>query len=500
MKYWSKHMSSTLVETQYGKVQGTADGDVSVWKGIPFAQPPLGELRFHAPRKPVSWSGVRDATAFGAISAQPAAIMGFFSAKPELSSEDSLFLNIWSPDADDRRRPVLFWIHGGAFTAGSGSTAWYDGKAFASNGDVVVVTINYRLGALGFLHLADVEGTDAGFASNCGLLDQIAALEWVRDNIAAFGGDPANITLFGESAGAMSIGTLLAMPEAKGLYQRAILQSGASHNVRTSEKATTITHAFMNALNVQKATDLLSVPLEQLLEVQSTITVPGGGLPFEPVIDGKTLPQAPIDAIAHGSADGISLLIGTNRDEMRLFTLMDPNEAVFKMPLLEKLFGEKAEQVAALYEANAATREDAWIDILTDRTFRIPALSLANRALERGTPVWMYRFDWSSPAFGGQLKACHALEVPFVWNNLDKQGVEMLTGDSPMRQKIAEDMHAAWIAFAHTGKPATSDLPTWPVYDADRRATMLFNEAYEVVNDPQGTERRAWEESVSAAL
>lgn len=493
-------MSATLVETQYGKVQGTTDGTIGVWKGIPFAQPPLGALRFHAPQKPAPWSGVRDATTFGSISAQPNVAIGFFASTPELSSEDCLFLNIWSPGADDRRRPVLFWIHGGAFVAGSGSTGWYDGKAFAANGDVVVVTINYRLGALGFLHLVDIEGTDVGFSSNCGLLDQIAALEWVRDNIVAFGGDPENITIFGESAGAMSIGTLLAMPQAKGLYQRAILQSGASHTIHAPEKATAVTRALLAALDVQRATDLLTVPLEQLLAAQSTVTVPGGGLPFEPVIDGRTLPQRPIDAIAHGSADGISLLVGTNRDEMRLFTLMDPAEAVFKMSLLERLFGERAEQVAALYEADVPTREDAWVDILTDRTFRIPAISLAERVAERGTAVWMYRFDWSSPAFGGQLKACHALEVPFVWNNLDKQGVEMLTGDSPARQKIAEAMHAAWIAFARTGKPATPVLPEWPAYVTEQRATLLFNEEYQVVNDPQGAERQVWKGNAASLL
>ncbi len=493
-------MSNMIVETQYGRVQGISDGAIGVWKGIPFAQPPVGPLRFHAPQRPLPWTGVRDATSFGSIAAQSNETMGFFAAIPEVSSEDCLFLNIWSPGADDKRRPVLFWIHGGAFVGGSGSTGWYDGKAFASNGDVVVVTINYRLGALGFLHLADIEGADEGFSSNCGLLDQIAALEWVHDNIAAFGGDPQNITIFGESAGAMSIGTLLAMPQAKGLYQRAILQSGASHTIHEAEKATGITRALMAALDVQQAKDLLTVPLERLLEIQGKISVPGGGLPFEPVIDGKTLPQRPIDAIANGAADGIELLIGTNRDEMRLFTLMDPGEAVFKMPLLERMFGDKAEHVAAVYEADAGSREDAWIDILTDRTFRLPAIILAERAVERGVRVWMYRFDWPSQEFGGQLKACHALEVPFVWNNLEKPGVAMLTGDAPVRQKIAEAMHEAWIAFACTGKPAAAVLPEWPAYDKERRATLLFNEEYQVANDPQGAERLLWEGRAASLL
>jgi len=179
---------------------------------------------------------------------------------------------------------------------------------------------------------------------------------------------------------------------------------------------------------------------------------------------------------------------------------MDPGEAVFKMPLLERMFGDKAEQVAAVYEADAGSREDAWIDILTDRTFRLPAIILAERAVERGVPVWMYRFDWPSLEFGGQLKACHALEVPFVWNNLDKPGVAMLTGDSPVRQKIAEAMHEAWIAFARTGKPAAAVLPEWSAYDTERRATLLFNEEYQVVNDPQGAERQLWEGRAASLL
>jgi para-nitrobenzyl esterase len=484
-------MGNTIIETQYGKVQGTVDGPVSVWKGIPFAQAPVGELRFRAPQKPASWAGVRDATAFGLASAQ-AGSMGFFSSSPEPSGEDCLFLNIWSPGADDKRRPVLFWIHGGAFVLGSGSTPWYDGTAFARNGDVVVVTINYRLGALGFLHLADIDGAGERFSSNCGLLDQIAALEWVRDNIAAFGGDPENITLFGESAGAMSIGALLAMPGAKGLYRRAILQSGASHTVQSRESATQVAQALLAALELQKVTDLVNVPLEQLLAVQSQVSAEDRGLAYRPVIDGITLPQ-PIEAIAQGSADGISLLIGTNRDEMRLFTVMDPAQAVFSMPQLEKLFGGRAEQVAATYEALSPSLEDAWIDILTDRTFRIPAIRLAEQQAARGASVWMYRFDWATPVFGGVLKSCHALEVPFVWNNLDQSGVSMLTGDSPVRQKIADTMHAAWIAFARTGDPGTSDLPEWRVYDTELRATQLFNEEDQVVNDPQSGEREIWQ-------
>src|SRR5260370_10761158 len=454
-------MSSTVVETQYGKVQGAVNGPVFVWKGIPFAWPPLGDLRFYARHNPDSWTGVRDATAFGLTAPQSNLGRGFFSATPEQSGEDCLFLNIWTPGADDKRRPVLFWIHGGAFTIGSGSISWYDGTSFAVNGDVVVVTINYRLGALGFLHVAGIGGENRGFTSNCGLLDQVAALQWVRDNIAAFGGDPGNITVFGESAGAMSIGTLLAMPAAKGLFQRAILQSGASHTVQHRESATQVAHTLLAHLGVDQITALVDVPDEKLLDGQIKTSACSRGLAFQPVIDGVTLPRQPIEAIVDGSAQGVSLLVGTNLDEMRLFTMLDPTQASYDMVTLERLFGAKAAQVASIYDADRPEKSssDAWIDFLTDRTFRIPAIRLAERQSAQGTPVWTYRFDWPTPAFGGILKACHGLEISFVWNNLDKFGVSMLTGDSPARQKVADAMHKAWIAFARGGNPNPPGLP-----------------------------------------
>ena len=374
---------------------------------------------------------------------------------------------------------------------GSGSTPWYDGTAFATKGDVVVVTINYRLGALGFLHLADLGGKEKDLSSNCGLLDQIAALEWVRNNIAAFGGDPDNITVFGESAGAMSVGTLLAIPAAKDLFQKAILQSGASHTVLDSARASRIANKLMDTLDIHKVIDLLDVSGEQLLAAQDKVSGASG----RPVVDGATLPQQPIQAIANGSANGISLLVGTNRNEVRLFTMLDPAQATPDMSLLERLFGTKANEVSATYEADQPehSSSDAWIDFLTDRSFRIPAIRLAECQVALGTNVWMYCFDWPTPVFGGNLKACHGLEIPFVWNNLDKYGVNVLTGDDPARQKVADAMHLSWIMFARSGNPNASGLPQWPTYDAKHRATMLFNEECQVVNDPQATERKLWE-------
>jgi para-nitrobenzyl esterase len=285
------------------------------------------------------------------------------------------------------------------------------------------------------------------------------------------------------------------MPMAKGLFQKAILQSGASHSVLDKERATRITKKLMDTLDIHKLTDLLDVSVEQLLAAKDKVSSSNGRLAFQPVVDGISLPYQPIQAIAGGSANGVSLLVGTNRDEMRLFTMLDPAQATPDLAILERLFGTKAKEVAETYEADQPEQSssDAWIDFLTDRTFRIPAIRLAECQSAHGTNVWMYRFDWPTPVLGGRLKACHGLEIPFVWNNLDKYGVNILTGDDPARQKVADAMHLSWIMFARSGNPNTSGLPQWPAYDATHRATMLFNEECQVVNDPQATERQLWE-------
>ncbi|MDQ2902972.1 MAG: carboxylesterase/lipase family protein [Chloroflexota bacterium] len=487
-------MTSNIVETRYGKVRGTQDGPVQVWKGIPFARPPVGALRFRPPQPPEPWSEVRDATEFS-LSSPQVAMPGIFGSEPVPASEDCLYLNIWSPAADGGKRPVLVWIHGGAFEGGSGSTPWYDGSAFARHGDVVVVTINYRLGALGFLYLAESGGEAYGSSGNNGILDQVAALEWVRDNIAAFGGDPARVTVFGESAGAMSIGTLLAMPAARGLFQQAILQSGAAHSVMDREKATRRAQRFMDFAGADNVATLLEKPLDALLDAQSKLMKSTSGLAFMPVVDGVVLPQAPIEAITAGSARDVRVLIGSNRDEWKLFTLMDHSQAEVNETELKATFGEGASEALATYNA-AQTETSAstvWESIITDRTFRIPALRVAEAQVRQDAPVWVYRFDWRSPSFGGMLGAGHALEIVFVWDNLDKPGAEFFTGDAPTRQPLAERMHAAWIAFARDGDPITPQLPPWPAYNLQERPTMIFDEQCQVENDPQAAERKVWE-------
>ncbi|BCL77793.1 carboxylesterase [Ktedonobacteria bacterium brp13] len=495
-------MVDQLVETRFGTVLGTTEGSVNVWKGIPYAQPPVGPLRFRAPVPLEPWVGVRDATAFGPVAPQDISVFGGASnavvgeGSAPVLNEDCLYLNIWAPAGAHKPRPVLVWIHGGAFILGSGSSPDYDGATFAAHGDVIVVTLNYRLGALGFLYLGDLSENYAS-SGNSGLLDQVAALQWVHANIAAFGGDPANVTVFGESAGAMSIGTLLALPEAHGLFQRAILESGAASMITSRQRAIAVRQEFFQELNLQDgALDALaSVAVDDLLAAQKSIVQRRGITTLCPVIDGSVLSVHPLEAIASGTADGIVTLIGTNLDEMKLFTALGTSSPTPNEQALQQVLGVDG---SALLTAYATLRElppqEAWVSMLTDKTFRLPALQLADALVQRGMQVWMYRFDWATPAFGGGLGACHALEVPFVWDHLRGSQLSMfIVGTvTPQMQQLAERMHNAWIAFAHSGQPAVATLPAWPAYDTQSRTTMIFNEACHVENDPQAVERQFW--------
>jgi para-nitrobenzyl esterase len=497
-------MSNLIVETRYGKVQGYEQGSVSVWKGIPFAQAPSGQRRFRAPLPPEPWAGVRDATTFSPMAPQVpemgASMVGAMGSERAVDlrpmSEDCLYLNIWSPGADQQKRPVMVYIHGGAFTLGSASDPWYDGTSFAARHNIVVVSLNYRLGILGFVYLKDLAGADAGYTGNCGLLDQIAALHWVRENVSAFGGDPEQVTVMGESAGAMSIAALLGMPAAQGTFQRAILQSGAAGNLTKRPQATEIAQALLAKLGLKPSqlSALTEVPLDTLLKVQPELGREFGDVrAFSPMIDGQTLPQHPLAMIAKGSAANVAILAGTNRDEWRLFALMSGGSKVDE-ELLKQIFGDEAKTALTMYtEARAdQSPELSWVDFMSDLVFRMPAIRLVEGQVRQGVPVWMYRFDWESPAFGGVLGAAHAMDIPFVWNSLETPLSRMFTGDSPTRQPLADLMHAAWASFISGGNPSITGLPAWPPYDLEKRATMIFSDAPHVVDDPQGQVRALW--------
>ena len=488
----------TIAATRSGKIEGVEQHGVLVFRGIPFAAPPTGPLRFRPPVREGSWDGVRDATRFGSEIAQadlPVARM--LGSGGTGSSEDGLYLNVWTPACDDARRPVMVWIHGGAYIFGSGSVSWYDGKHFAQHGDVVIVTINYRLAQLGFFHLADSVGPEFAGSGNAGILDQVAALEWVRDSIAGFGGDPGNVTIFGESAGANSVATLLALPAARGLFHKAIAQSGAGAWVSTRERAAMIAQRTFERLEVRPGDieALQALPAAALLAANPDLSDEATGgvaaLPWQPVIDGHVLHESPLDAVAGGSASGVRLLTGTNQHEITLFQVLDPSLADLDDAAILGRLADFVPDPAGLLHAYRdvtpdASAKDIWSELATDAVFRIPAVRLAEAQAAHAS-VWMYRFTWESPVFGGILRSTHALEIPFVFDTLTEAGADKFTGTGPERPAIAAAMHRAWIAFARSGDPG------WPRYEAPRRATMRFDAEIEVHDDPDSVQRRAWE-------
>lgn len=505
-------MGEPIVTTSYGVLRGLERDGLQVFRGIPFAAPPTGDRRFLPPVPPEPWGGVRDATAFGPMSVQVASgVTALLGDDADGSDEDCLHLNITTPGCDDLRRPVMVWIHGGGYINGSGSTAFYDGASLAARGDVVVVTLNYRLGALGFLWLGDLDDRYRSSGVN-GLLDQIAALEWVRDEIAAFGGDPDNVTIFGESAGAMSVSTLLAMPRARGLFHRAIAQSGAAHNTFTPAMGSAMTEQFMANLGVDELHGILAASADDIaqaaLKVEAKLFDDPSGLggptgialamAFQPVVDGHHLPTSPLLAARSGDVADVPFLTGTNLDEWNLFALMSPGglDEPKLLERLERIFGV-GHPVRDTYAADRpdATPTDLWNAVLTDATFRIPAIRLVEALGATSSPRWQYLFTWPTPAFGGVVKSCHALEIPFVFGVLDGPGAEFFLGSpiGPELRRLSATMQDVWIAFARHGDPSIAGLPDWPAWNDVDRPTMRFDVECELLRDPMADERRLWD-------
>ncbi|HKA04310.1 MAG TPA: carboxylesterase/lipase family protein [Acidimicrobiales bacterium] len=482
----------TIVETATGRVRGvTTTGGVRVFKGIPYAS----AVRLAPPQPAASWPGVRDALEFGPQAPQvPGFLEQAFGLAAWPMSEDCLSLNVWAPPGGSRA-PVLVWIHGGAFTNGTGAVPWYDGTAFAAHG-CVLVTINYRLGALGFLHLADIDGERFAGSGNLGLLDQVAALGWVQRNIASFGGDPGNVTIFGESAGGASVASLLTCPAAAGRFHRAIAQSAAILQLRQREEATVAAERLLDTLGLgpRRLTDLFAVPVERLLAAQSAaFTGPDLFTAFAPTPDGTVLPEPVAKALAAGAGAGVPFVLGTNRDELYLFTALDGRAASLDAAGLAAVAerhaaGDAADLVAAYTAARPrATPGQLATSIAGDDAFWRPALDVATSRAAIGAPTWMYRFDWPTPTFGGLLGACHGVEIPFVFDTIGLPTAEIFLGDGPERAGIASAVHGAWARFATTGDPG------WPRYDVERRLTMCFDTDSEVVADPDGELRRRWQ-------
>lgn len=467
-------MEAPIADTALGDLSGVWRDGVAAFRGVPYAEPPIGELRF-APAEPVrAWTGLRDATEHGPIAPQLPSRLGVAMGNYQRpQSEDCLTLTIATPGADTKRRPVLVWLHGGAWVTGAGSLDWYDGSDLARQGDFVFVGVNYRLGALGWLNWPGIADGDAG------LSDMIAALGWVRDHIASFGGDPDRVTVMGQSAGATSIGRMLMLPHARGLFHRAIMQSGGfGRGAYTSVMATDRADQFLRLLDVDPdagnaAARLRAVEVPRLLDAQTELAKRNArfaypGIMFMPVFPQAMTLDEMLDAIADG-IDGKPLMIGATADEVHAFFAADPAMQDPPHDAVVRRFGDEARLARYRARRPGANTVDLLSDLATDETFLRPAMRLADVVSRRGGTVYAYAFDWSAP--GSRFHACHCIDLPFVFGTFDAwTDAPMLAGGNPTQMaELSAAMRAAWIGFVHGGEP-------WPRHDVQQRPVMRFGE------------------------
>ncbi|MGF1583179.1 MAG: carboxylesterase/lipase family protein [Gemmataceae bacterium] len=488
---------SVVVETTQGQV-GVGCNPL-IFRGIPFAKPPIGDLRFKPPEPVDPWDGELDCSRFQPACAQnPDPLDYMWGEVLAPGSEDCLYLNVWTPSLKGPGRPVLVWIHGGAFIIGSGRWQSYEGSRLVQRGQIVLVTINYRLGIFGFYHSSRSEYART---ANLGLLDQIAALKWVRDNITAFGGDPNNVTICGESAGAISVSCLLACPEAKGLFHRAICMSGAPSLVRSVDFAERVSSAFLRTANLGGGQDLLNCPTEHLLQAQETLLEGAdflGEMMFGPVVDGDVLPEPPLSAIEKGKAEDVALLTGTTLDEVRLWSLYNPILPWIPPRALNswlRQLGLDPHVVRQMYREvrpslNWGQRTMA---ILGDALFWLPQIRLAEAQARHRDDTRMYLVTWQSPVRNGSLGAFHAVDESLLFGNLDAPGQQYMVGTGSERECLSYAIQDAWIAFVRDGDPNNPLLPEWPAFQPEDRATMLLDCPNRVEHDPNRNLRELWE-------
>ena len=499
--------ATAVVETGAGKLQGLMDGDISTFKGVRYGRAPVGPLRFMPPEKPERWTNVQDATALAAPCMQMYSPGGprqsdfstemqtIFPTGPEsrIDNEDCLFLNIWTPAADAKRRPVMVWFHGGGHAYGSGGWPAYDGRNLAAKGDVVVVTVNHRLNAMGYMYLGDKFGADFAKSGNAGDLDLVASLQWVKDNIAAFGGDASNVTIMGESGGGAKVSHMLAMPAAKGLFQKAAIQSGPGVTSGKKANAAKLTEQVLSALSVTTIEQLRSVPADDIINATRKVMDAGGGYRmggpnFGPIVDGTVLQRDPFMPTAPETSKDVPVLIGWNKDEMTIFMAAQPWFGALDFPTLDSMapmFGPKGKPLIDQYRKENPDYSASHIAVraMGARFIQGTYLLADQKAAQKGAPVYVYQLTYETPVQGGTYKSPHTLDIPFVFNNVDKSRV--LVGEGEDAETMGAMMSDAWLAFAKTGVPASPLLPKWEPYNATTRMVMQLNLKPAMVADPE---------------
>jgi para-nitrobenzyl esterase len=504
-----------IAETAFGKIRGVDNNGIKVFKAIPYGANTAGSNRFMPPAEPADWSGIRDALEYGQSAPQrdPAALpplAGALTISGEnlpAEGEDCLVLNVWTPAvgpaaSNARKRPVMFWCHGGGFATGSGSSPDNDGTNLARRGDVVVVTINHRLNVLGFANLSEFS-SDFAASGDAGMLDIVQALKWVRANISQFGGDPNTVTIFGQSGGGRKVETLLAMPSAKGLFHRAIVESGAAVKVVDRDVAVRNSEQLLAKLGIEKKNvrALQKLPVEKIMAAYFAVMKDNpdvdpslGG--FSPTVDGKVLPHHPFYPNASPVSAEVPVMIGCTRTEMTLFSLNDPsafslNDADMRKRVNDLLGGNAPAMIDLYRKLNpGASPSDIYFLIASDCRYGAPTMIAAQRRAALGkAPVYLYYFTWETPVQGGRLKSPHTMEIPFAFDNVKISA--RMTGGGADAMALADKVSDAWIAFARAGDPNTPKLPHWPAYDAKDRATMVINNVSRVVNDPLREQRLA---------
>ncbi len=501
-----------IVKTNLGRLRGAFANRVYSFKGIHYGASTGGPMRFLPPSTPKPWTGVRDALDFGSLAPQD---LDWALLTPGLReflgdlipsgtmTEDCLLLNVWTPSLrPPSKRPVMVFLHGAGYHFGSSGIPLYDGTALAAKHDVVVVGVNHRLNVFGFLYLARIGRAKYADSGNVGMLDMVLALQWVRSNIALFGGDPDNVTIFGESDGGGQVSTLMAMPPAKGLFHKAIVESGSQLRASSAEEADASARQFLAKLHVtpDHVDDLQSLPMDRLI---AALHAMGGdwALANNSVVDGRSLPRHPFDPDAPAATASVPMVIGTSYNEattlmgltdLPAFSLSEPDMRAKVKALLNVTDDSKLDALIGVYRKNrpAATPSDIYFAIGTDAGWHMDAITQAERkAAQHAAPTYMYVFAWPTPVMGGKLKAPHGIELPFVFDNLDKSA--QMVGTGADLQPLADKVSGAWTAFARTGNPNHAGIPSWPAYETSTRATMIFNDECKVVNDPGKNERLA---------